>query len=80
MTDTQFDQLVKMLDNIRCGIIDVETAIQNTGGTQPTSTNNERVVIRRFDHCQLSRDGGFCNNTFCTTGCSYYRDKLSPVS
>jgi hypothetical protein len=36
--------------------------------------------ICRKKHCQLARDGGLCSNITCSTGCGYYRVKLSPVA
>ena len=57
MNDTQFDQLVKMLDNIRCCIIDVESAVQ-TSGTQPTSTNSAMDAICALNSAECEHSTG----------------------
>jgi hypothetical protein len=44
-----------------------------------TVLNTASDEIFRAEHCQLSRDGGVCSNVNCSTGCGYYRDKLSPT-
>ena len=71
MTDTQFDQLVKMLDTIRCGIIDVEDAAlkivdkidNSTQQTQPAIPAHDAFVKRAK---QLGVTGPIASTLFRT--------------
>ena len=63
----------------------VEEARRKVKESRPTvkgssPAQQRKGEICRKKHCQLARNGGFCSNITCSTGCGYYRVKLSPVA
>jgi len=60
MNDKQFDILINKLEEIRCGIIDVESAQENTN--QITSINISANELREEVHNRLEVKTGWGRN------------------
>ncbi len=54
MRDEQFSELMGKLEEIRCGIIDIETALEN----KPEETNFDRLRGLFFDALELKTGWG----------------------
>ena len=78
LVDNKNEKIAKSDADKICAALNFKEAGRTVRAKRPAQQRKGEICRKK--HCQLARDGGLCSNITCSTGCGYYRVKLSPVA